>query len=70
VSDEFEGPFADLPILFLHEDPEEKRLRIEGAQPPPESVRVPRLVGSRDAQPDALEYQRLKQEVPAERDVT
>jgi hypothetical protein len=60
MSDEFEGPFADPSILFFHKDPEEKRPRIEGAQPPPESVRVPRLVGSREPQPEALEYQLLK----------
>jgi hypothetical protein len=34
MGDEFEGLFPEFPILFFHEDPEEKRQRIEGAQPP------------------------------------
>jgi hypothetical protein len=32
-----------LPVLFLHEDPEEKRQRVEGAQPPGSSAPLPRL---------------------------
>lgn len=62
MSDEFEGPIPEFgfPILFFHEDPDEKRQRIEGAQPPPESVLAPRLVGSAELEPDALEYRLLK----------
>jgi hypothetical protein len=45
MSDEFEWPSDGFRILFVHEDADEKRQRIEGAQPPPESVRVPRLLG-------------------------
>src|SRR5216683_4009774 len=59
MSDEFDGPFPG-PILYFYEDPEEKRQRIEGAQPPPESVRVPRLAGSGEAEPDAVNYPLLE----------
>ena len=59
MSDEFDGPFPG-PILFFHEHPDEKRQRIEGAQPPPESVRVPRLAGSGEPEPDAVDYPLLK----------
>lgn len=60
MSEEFEGPFPGFPVLFFHEDPEEKRQRIEGARPPPESVQVPRLVDSAEPEPQALEYALLK----------
>src|SRR5262250_2259503 len=60
MSDEFEWPIRGFPVLFFHEDPDEKRQRIEGAQPPPESVLAPRLVGSAELEPDALEYRLLK----------
>jgi hypothetical protein len=33
----------DLPVLFFYEDPESKRMRVDGAQPAPSSVRLPRL---------------------------
>jgi len=59
MSDVFDGPFPG-PILYFYEDPEEKRQRIEGAQPPPESVRVPRLAGSGEAEPDAVNYPLLE----------
>ena len=59
MSDELNGPFPG-PILYFYEDPEEKRQRIEGAQPPPESVRVPRLEASGEAEPDALDYPLLR----------
>jgi HEAT repeats len=32
-----------LPVLFFYEDPEEKRKRVDGAQPAPSSVQLPRL---------------------------
>jgi hypothetical protein len=60
MSDESEGPFPGFPMLFFYEDPEKERQRIEGAQPPPESVQVPRLVDSAGPEPEALEYALLK----------
>jgi len=59
MSDEFNGPFPG-PILYFYDDPEKKRQRIEGAQPPPESVRVPHLAGSGEAEPDAVNYPLLE----------
>jgi HEAT repeats len=44
-----------LPVLFFYEDPEEKRLRVEGAKPAPSSVWLPRLGAA--AQPGAAELE-------------
>ncbi len=46
-----------LPVLFFHEDPEEKRQRIEGARPPRPSVPLPHLD---DPGQPALEYPLLR----------
>jgi HEAT repeats len=59
MSEEFDGLDSG-PILIFYEDPDEKRQRIEGAQPPPESVRAPRLAGSGQAERDALDYPLFK----------
>ncbi|HKR72062.1 MAG TPA: hypothetical protein VJT16_24735, partial [Streptosporangiaceae bacterium] len=49
----------DPSFLFFYEDPEEKRQRIEGAQPPASSVRVPRILAPDDVEADALDYRLL-----------
>jgi hypothetical protein len=50
-----------LPILFFAEDPDEIRIRVQGARPAPASIRVPRLAGSGSPEPDAIEYPLLQQ---------
>ncbi|MGN6681263.1 MAG: HEAT repeat domain-containing protein [Streptosporangiaceae bacterium] len=50
----------DPSFLFFYEDAEEKRQRIEGAQPPASSVRVPRILAPDDVEADALEYRLLQ----------
>jgi hypothetical protein len=56
MSDEPPEFLRGLPVLFFYEDPEEKRQRVEGAQPAPSTVRWPRP--GETAQPGAggLEY--------------
>ena len=56
MDDEPPELLRDLPVLFFYEDPEEKRQRVDGAQPAPASVRLPRLGEIAQPGPAELEY--------------
>jgi HEAT repeats/Domain of unknown function (DUF4304) len=56
MDDEPPELLRDLSVLFFYEDPEEKRQRVDGAQPAPASVRLPRLGEIAQPGPAELEY--------------